>query len=198
MTGVVLIALTILLLGSGCIFAGHDVDARVSCDGKKIAIIPFREQDLYFLESPAGAEVAGLVAQIIMKEALDVKLVNPSPAFKDFLQDKNPDAIEWGKMAEKLKVDFLLAGHIKVFRSRDPKKDINCYRGVIKVDVVVYCPDNTMKLVDSVIARYPSGRFSAPVMSLFEVEEEEVLNRLKAKAALEIARFFFPYSPGDY
>ena len=198
MTRLAIIAITtaVLCLSSCSLFGGHEMDARLPTEGKKISVVPFREKDLYFLESKVGAQVAGLVTQILLKETVDTRLVDPKPAF-DLMRDKNPDKIEWGSVAKALDVDYVVVGNILLFRSRDPKRDVNCYRGEVAVQVTVWRPDNSLALTETATARYPSGKFSAPVASFFDTTEEKVLNHLKAKAALEIARFFFPYSPSD-
>ena len=189
--------LVALVFVSGCIIGGgHEIEARVNADNKKLAVIPFREKDLYFLESKHGADVAGLVVSAILKNALNPKIVDPKKAF-DMIRDVNPEKINWGDVATVLEVDYLVVGSIGTFRARDPKRDVNCYRGEMRMDLEVWCPDNTFVLKEKVSAKHPSDRFDVPVLSTFDTTEEEVLGRLKWNIAKSIARFFFAYAPDD-
>lgn len=188
--------LAIVFIVAGCAFGGHDIEARVSADFKKLAVVPFREKDLYFLESKHGADVAGLVVSLILKNALDSSMVDPKPAF-DMIRDVRPEKINWGDVATVLNVDYIVIGTIGTFRSRDPVKDVNCFRGEMTVDVSVWKPDNSMVLRETVKARHPSDKFSAPVISVFDTSEEEVLGRLKWNMAMKISKFFYPHSPDD-
>lgn len=191
------ILLLVFSVASGCFLGGgHEVEARVPTEGKKISVVPFREKDLYFLESKVGAQVAGLVAQVILKDGFDAKIFDPSPAF-DLIKDKNPRTIDWGEVAKKLKVDYIIVGNILEYRARDPVRDVNCYRGQMAVEVTVWRPDKSMALAETVTAVHPSGRFSAEVISPFDTTEEQVLGHLQAKTALKIARLFFPHTPED-
>lgn len=186
-----------LVVFSGCIFGGgHDIEARVRTEGKKIAVIPFRRQDeeLYFLESKVGDKISVVVAQLIMKEAINTKVADPTPAF-DMVRDKNPEKIKWGEVAKKLEADYVIVGNILTYRARDPKRHVNCYRGEMAVQVTVWDQDNAMVLMETATAEYPSGKYSAPVVDIFSTTEEEVLARLRAKTALRIARFFFDHTP---
>lgn len=172
------------------------MEARIRTEGKKIAVIPFRRQDedLYFLESKVGDEISVVVAQLIMKEAINTKVADPTPAF-DMVRDKNPETIKWGDVAKKLKADYVIVGNILVYRARDPKRHVNCYRGEMAVQVTVWDADNAMVLMETVATEYPSGKFRAPVLDTFSTTEAEVLARLRARAALWIARLFYDHTP---
>jgi len=181
---------------SGCsLFGGHAVEARIPTAGKKLSLIPFREKDLYYLESAAGAEMAALVQQVILKEAPEVRIVDSTPALQ-MLQDKNPDSINWGAVAKKLKVDYIVIGNILTYRAKDPK-DRGCYRGRMVVQVTVMRPDNSIALTETVSVSHPSGRFSAPVISPLDSSEKEILTRLQVKMAKAIGKFFYAYTPEE-
>lgn len=186
------VVLLLAVCVSGCIIGGHDVEPRIPTFGKKIAIIPFREKDLYYCESRLGMQMATLVTQIIVKEAFDMKVVNPAPC-EPLLKDRDPDKIDWSEIAKKLKADYVLTGHITTFRSKDPRKDVGFYRGEMVIQVKVWCPDNTIALMETVRAKHPSDRFDVPVIVEMDSSEEEVLGRLKAQAAVKIAKFFYAH-----
>jgi hypothetical protein len=181
---------------SGCIFGGHDVEPRIPTFGKKIAVIPFRENNLYYYESGLGIQMATLVTQLIVKEAFDMKVVNPGPS-EPLVRDRDPDKIDWGEIAKKLKADYVLTGHITLFRSKDPRKDVGFYRGEMVIQVKAWRPDNTIALMETVRAKHPSDRFDMPVVVEMDSSEEEVLGRLKVQAAIEIAKFFYAHDVGD-
>jgi hypothetical protein len=182
---------------SGCLFGGHDVEPRIPTFGKKIVVVPFREDNSYYFESTLGRGMASLVTQIIVKEAFDMKVLNPVPA-ESLVKDKNPDKIDWGEIAKRLKADYVLTGHITRFRAKDPKKDVGFYRGEMVIQVKVWRPDNTMAIMETVRARHPSDRFGMPVVPEMDATEDEVLGRLKAQAAIKIAKFFYAHDVEDH
>ena len=184
------------MCASGCILGGHDVEPRIPTFNKKIAIIPFREKDLYYFESKVGMQMATLVTQIIVKEAFDMKVVNPAPS-EALVRDKNPEKINWGEVAKKLKADYVLTGHIVVFRAKDPRRDVGFYRGEMAIQVKVWRADNTIALMETVKAKHPSDRFDVPVVVEMDASEDEILGRLKAQAAIKIGKFFYAHDVQD-
>jgi hypothetical protein len=194
----IVLAVLLSLTGvSGCIFGGGGgIEPKIPTSGKKIAVIPFRENDLYYFESTLGIEMAFAVSQILLREADDMTLVNSQPA-QALTRDKNPDKIEWDKVAEELGVDYVLTGHITLFRARDPKRHVNCYRGEMVVQLMIWRPDKSIALMETVTATHPSGRFSLPVLDMLSTTEEEVLNKLKARTAGKIAKLFYPHEPDE-
>jgi predicted nucleic acid-binding protein len=192
----IVILMSALLVFSGCIFGGHEFEPVVPTANKKIAVIPFMEQDRYYTESAAGNEIAELVVQLLLKNATDMKLVDWRKA-QDLILDENPGDIAWDEVAKKLGADYVVTGNIQLLRARDPKRDVNFCKGEMVMQVTVWTPENTMAICETVTAKYPSGRYNAPVVLPFDMEEDEVLGRLKAEAGLKIARFFYPYTPAE-
>jgi hypothetical protein len=192
--GTVLLAVACV---SGCIIGGHDVEPRIPTFGKKIAVIPFREKDLYYYESRVGMQMATLVTQVIVKEAFDMKVVNPAPS-EPLVRDRDPDKIDWGGIAKKLKADYVLTGHIVLFRAKDPRKDVGFFRGEMVIQIKVWRADNTIAMMETVKAKHPSDRFDVPVVVEMDATEEEILGRLKAQTAIKIGKFFYAHDVEDH
>ncbi len=189
-------ALLLALCVSGCLFGGHDVEPRIPTFGKKIVVIPFREENLYYYESRVGMQMSTLVTQIIVKEAFDMKVLDPMPS-EPLLRNKDPEKINWGEIAKKLKADYVLTGNITLFRAKDPRKDVGFYRGEMVIQVKVWRPDNTIAMMETVRAKHPSDRFDMPVVVEMDATEAEILGRLKAQAAMKIAKFFYAHDMED-
>lgn len=182
---------------SGCsLFGGRMVKPRVPTYNKKITVVPFREKDLYYLESTVGAEMVELIAGILVNEAANMKVISPMPAF-NLIRDKNPASIDWRAVAKELGVDYVLTGNIRTYQSRDPRRDVACYRGTMAIHVKVYEPGGSIALTEFVRADYPSGTFSPSHISVLDTTDEEVLARLRLKAASKIAKFFYAHAPEE-
>jgi len=182
---------------TGCLFGGHGIEPKFPTSGKKVAVIPFREDDLFYVESKLGLDMAARVIREIARNAIDMRAVDPKPAYEEYLVYKDPDKVEWDKVAAKLKADYVLIGHIRRFRARDPKRDVNLFRGEMIIEITVMRADNSIAAMETIVAKHPSGKFITPVLDNINTTEEDVLERLRQLAADKIGKLFYSHEPSQ-
>jgi hypothetical protein len=52
--------------------------------------------------------------------------------------------------------------------------------------------------METIAARHPSGKFSAPILAGMDTSEEDILERLRQIAADKIGKLFYPHEPDQH
>gem|GEM_PF-5951321 len=108
----------LLLLLSGC---SSTLPARVSLKGKRVLVIPFAQSPAREFDSTLGRELAANVsalASVAVPKALGVV------DFRDaerLMPRSRTESVDWIRLAQAMKADFVLLGEIQDYRLREPK-----------------------------------------------------------------------------
>jgi hypothetical protein len=184
----------ILPLIPGCsLFQGDLIDPVIDVEGKRLAVIPFKDRLNPYFESEPGTQMAETIAYNLQKNAEELRVVDFN-LLNALSQKEDLSRCTLEEIGRKLRANLLLIGDIKTFSTRQ-RGEVGILRGkaVIDLRAIDLAAEGKVAWKGRVEVHYPAKGPASWGISTTEATEEDIRYGLIRRAAKKIAEKFYPH-----